>query len=156
MPDEIPKDKPPKAVSVDPPTSDSKAPPKTPRARKKGESATDTPPKKPGTGKAGRKPELQSRIENGFLTIAFGVSVMDFQDGQIIAENAENLAAAWYRVALKNEVVRKFFEVMTKTSSWGEAVVVTGMVMVPIAQNHDLIPSGFQLLPFQPKQEPEE
>lgn len=138
-----PRDTPPKAVKVNLPPPKEKGPPKeTPKARTR----TDAPPKKPGSGKPGRKPELQVRIEGGFMTIAMGVSIINFPDGQIIGENAESLAAAWYKVARQNDAVRVFFERMTQTGAWGEAIATTAMVAVPIAQNHGLIPGEFSML----------
>jgi len=138
-----PRDTPPKAVKVNlPPPKEDKEPPKeTPKARPR----TDAKAKAPGSGK-GRKPELQVRIEGGFMTIALGVSVLNFQDGQIIGENAEALGAAWYKVARQNEAVRVFFERMTQTGAWGEAIAATAMVAIPIAQHHDLIPGEFSIL----------
>lgn len=88
-------------------------------------------------GKLGRD------LEELFAGLAFMVGTTgDLYSAEIIAERAHDLAAAWARLAKKNPRVRMIIESMVHGSAWGEAIMATAAVAIPIAAHHGLIPEG--------------
>lgn len=125
-------DTPPKPASVKPP----QAAPTKPR---KPDAA---PPKEPKQETRGRPPVLQKQLEETFLGLSMGVAVIgDSFDGEVIAENAHELAEAYYKLSLQNSAVKKALEAMMQTGAWSGVIMTTAAILVPILQNHGAIPA---------------
>lgn len=124
-------DSPPKPASVKPPKAASAKSPKPP---------ADSPPPRESPGR-GRPPVLKKQLEEMFLGLSMGAAVIGDQfDGEIIAENAEELAEVWYKLALQNAAVKRTLEAMMQTGAWSGVLMTTAAIVVPIAQNHGAIP----------------
>lgn len=91
----------------------------------------------------GRPPELQKQLEDLFLGIALmtGGAINEF-DGEVIRDNAESLAENWNKVAQSNAAVKRFLTSMMETGSWSGAIMSTSAVVIPIMQNHGVIPGN--------------
>lgn len=124
-------DTPPKPAQVKPPkAAQTKPRPDSP------------PPKEPSKETRGRPPVLQKQLEEMFLGIGMGVSVIgDTFDGEVVAENAHELAEAWFKLAQQNAAVKKALEAMMQTGAWSGVIMTSAAVAVPILQNHGVIPA---------------
>jgi hypothetical protein len=126
-------DTPPKPASVKPPKAASTKPPKQ----------DSPPPREPSKETRGRPPILQKQLEEMFLALGMGASVIgDPFDGEVIAENAHELAEAWHKLAQQNSAVKKALEAMMQTGAWSGVLMTTAAVAIPILQNHGAIPPG--------------
>lgn len=89
----------------------------------------------------GRPPELQKQLEDMFMGVALMTSAaIDPFDGEVIRDNAANLAESWHRVAQQNATIKRILNSMMETGAWSGAIAATAAVVVPIAQNHGAIP----------------
>lgn len=106
-------------------------------------SRSDTPPpKEPSKETRGRPPVLQKQLEEMFLAMSMGVAVVgDSFDGEVIAENAHELAESWHKLAQQNPAVKRALEAMMQTGAWSGVLMTSAAVLVPILQNHGVIPA---------------
>lgn len=113
----------------------------------------DTAPKQsPAQGKPGRpagyspKGAELTKIRTGlvmtFTMLGMGISMADTYDGTVIATNAERLADAWTQVAEQNARVRKVLLTMLEGSAWGNAIMITAVVAIPISVHHGALPES--------------
>lgn len=95
-------------------------------------------PERPSVPKRG--PQLQRQLGEFFagLSVAAGAAG-DLYSAQVIAAKAEPMAEVWYRLAQQNDRVKAILERLVAGSAWGEAMVVTATVVLPIAHHHGLI-----------------
>jgi hypothetical protein len=77
-----------------------------------------------------------------FLGIGMGVAVIgDAFDGEVVAENAHELAESWHKLAQQNPAVKRALEAMMQTGAWSGVLMTSAAVLVPILQNHGAIPA---------------
>lgn len=119
--------------------------PKPGGASHEGPAKADDKPKTNPRRPAGRQPALQKKLEELFQGIATIVLVVNVEDAIIIEAAAPKLAKAYYDLSLENKYVKQMLERLVETSAWTSAVMITGMVLLPIAANHGLIPEGFPM-----------
>lgn len=97
------------------------------------------PPERPSVSRKG--PVLQRQLAEFFAGASLAAMVAgDEFSANILAQQAEPLAAAWYRLAEQNPRVKAVIEKMVGGSAWGEALLVTAATVLPIAAHHKLIP----------------
>jgi len=98
---------------------------------------------KPDTGRpVGRPPNLQKQLEDQFMTMGMMLSMVDQFDGELVAENASELAEAWYKLAQQNKAVKRILEGIMETGAWSGVIMTTAAIAIPIADNHGLIPEN--------------
>lgn len=127
-------------------------PPEAPKRRRRSTTAPKTPTQaaKAAQGKtsakSGRSPELKKSLYEFFLTVSLGVSVVNPKDAEIIRQNAEDLADAWYNLAQKHDSIKKFIDGFTTSSAWVQVIMVTGGTVLPILANHGALPPAAMFL----------
>lgn len=99
--------------------------------------SSDSKPKATG----GRSSNLEKELTEFFGFIAMLVSVANQYDGMVLMEGAPKLAAAWAHLARNNPTVNKVLKQLMTGSATGEVVLATMAVAIPIAANHNLLPS---------------
>jgi hypothetical protein len=121
---------------------------------------SDTPPRReaPGPGARGQgpasseqksaptrrgpQPKLQKSLEELFAAPALVYSLAgDEWAAQFVSGHAPALAEAWYKLAQENVAVRRILERITTGTAWGGVIVSTGMVVLPLAAHHGILPS---------------
>lgn len=85
--------------------------------------------------------QLQSSVEQFYLFIAMGISMVDPYDGMVIGNKAPDLAKAWVDLARTNPKVRKMLQRMTTGSGTGAIVMAHAMTIYPILEHHEMLPS---------------
>jgi hypothetical protein len=102
--------------------------------------ANDGEPKRPG-GKRGST--LERDLKATLDGVATALLFINPTDGQIIARRSDQLASAWARLANKNPGVRRVLVALTTGSAYGEVVIASLLVVIPILANHKLIPENY-------------
>lgn len=95
----------------------------------------ETPPPR----STGRRPPLASQLEEFVGSLAIMATPVDSYAGEVIAFRSRELADAWARLAQKNPTVKRVLEGMMQGGSWGEVVMVSLSVAIPIAWNRGLV-----------------
>lgn len=121
-----------------------KGPPRKPGPKPK--AASDTAPK--GHKPLGR-PSLEKRLADQFAAIGLMVSVADPHCGGVVVAGSERLAEAWSNLAKENATVKRILEGLLTTSAWGDALLSTAMIALPILRHHGMLPAGLTI-PFAP------
>lgn len=122
------------ATAADKPETGNDKPPRSRKPR----SADDKP--KPTRARADAKMptrDLEKRLTEFFQS--FSLIFLMSGDGHcatVIAEGAEPLAHAWTNLAKESPGVRKALNRMMTGSAWGEVVMASMAVVIPIAQHH--------------------
>ncbi|MBT2400633.1 hypothetical protein [Streptomyces sp. ISL-100] len=119
-----------------PPAADEK--PKRRTRRASASSGTDSKPRAPRGGV--RRPNLESRIAQGFTTIGTFACIVNEFDGMTIIQGAPNLAASLSKLADENPKVRESLEKMLAAGAWSAVIGAVAAVGIPIAANHKLLP----------------
>jgi hypothetical protein len=128
------------AVEVKPPGTDKK--PGTGKTAEKAEARPKPQTKPRSSGGTGGRPTIESRLEFFFSGIAMGVTVIDEYDGKVISDNAEQLAKAWGQLYRENARVKAIIDRMLEGGAWGQVVIATMGVAVPIAAHHGALPDS--------------
>lgn len=82
-------------------------------------------------------PQLEKRLEELFGAGALPFLMSgDAHCAQIVANGAAPLAHAWTNLAKESPAVRKVLNNLTQTSAWGEVIIATASVVIPIAAHH--------------------
>lgn len=102
--------------------------------------APDVEPKRAG-GK--RATTLERDLKATLDGVATALLFVNTFDGQIVAQHSDKLASSWARLAAKNAGVRRVLTALTTGSAYGEVVIATLLVAIPILANHKLIPEHF-------------
>jgi hypothetical protein len=102
--------------------------------------APDSEPKRAG-GK--RSSTLERDLKATLDGVATALLFVNPVDGQIVAQHSDKLASSWARLAAKNAGVRRVLTSLTTGSAYGEVVIATLLVVIPILANHKLIPEHF-------------
>lgn len=109
---------------------------------KLGQPPKDSAPKpKPGSG-GGRKAPLQRRLEELITSAGVLVAMANEVDGLSIIHGAERLSNALDKAAEQNPAVRRALEAVLTGSVWGEVVLASGAIALPIAINHRMLPAS--------------
>lgn len=125
------------------------------RAYKKEKGAPISKEKKEPRDKAptGRKPpgrpSLEKRLADQFAAIGLMVSVADPHCGGVVVAGSERLAEAWSNLAKENATIKRILEGLLTTSAWGDALLSTAMIALPILRHHGMLPEGLNI-PLQP------
>lgn len=92
---------------------------------------------------AGRKAKKSLEDDLGSMLNAFALAVSMFNaaDGMTVATHADSVARAWSNLAMKNPKVDRILRNMMGGVSYGEVVVATAMMVIPILANHGLLPA---------------
>jgi hypothetical protein len=99
--------------------------------------------KPPGQGRAASKVSLVSVSRQIGELIAAGGGLLSLKDptcGAIIITNSERLGNAYGKLAVANPRLRRFFEGMIKSGVYGEAIIATLVVALPIMAHHNMVP----------------
>lgn len=95
-----------------------------------------------------RAGSLEAKLLDLFGSVAFMVAATgDLYCAQIITSQAEDVARAWIKLANENAQVKKLLSRLVEGSAWGEAIVTTLVMALPIAAHHGLVPAGMAM-PF--------
>lgn len=101
--------------------------------------ARKTPKDKTPAGRTPGRPGLDRRIEEqitgiGILVVAMGDEVC----GGAILDGSERLAKSLKHLADENPRVKRTLESFLATSAWGEVVMATGAIALPILSHHNV------------------
>lgn len=81
---------------------------------------------------------LEEKLTEHFIGLSMMVSMVDEFDGAVLANGSPRLASAYTKLAAENPKVKKALEGMMEASAWGEVIIATTMVVVPIAKHHGI------------------
>lgn len=85
--------------------------------------------------------ELKDGLAGTFTLMGLGIGTLDSFDGQVITENAEDMADALIDIAKTNPTVMRWLESMITVSAYGGLITVFGMqVAMPMAVHHNMLP----------------
>jgi hypothetical protein len=85
-----------------------------------------------------------------YTGLAGAIFFMDQTDAYTVAAHSANVAHAWVMLAEENAKVKLILERALSGGAWGQAVLATLAMLLPIAANHGLIP-GSVLSPLGPR-----
>jgi len=86
---------------------------------------------------------LVTSIESMYMMVGTGLTMVPTTntDGMIVASNAHDLAESWRPLLERDAKVRKFWEKTFTVSGYGTLLAAHLMVLLPIAQSHNLLPT---------------
>jgi hypothetical protein len=97
----------------------------------------------PSAGRQAKK-SLEDDLGTMLTALAMAVAMFNQQDAAIIAGNADPVARAWSNLAKTNPKVDKILRSMMGGVSYGEVIMATAMMVIPILANHGLLPTQMQ------------
>ncbi len=111
------------------------------------------PPSKGGAKKAKKvaprsmtAPQLKKAIASSFELLGFGIGTLDAFDGNVIVENADDMADALIELGKTNPNVMRWLENLVGVSAWGGVITVFGVkVVAPIGIHHGWLPEELAL-----------
>ncbi len=90
--------------------------------------------------------QLKKALASSFELLGFGIGTLDTFDGEVIVNNADDMAGALIELGKTNPSVMKWLENLVGVSAWGGVVTVFGVkVVAPIAIHHGLLPEEMAL-----------
>lgn len=98
--------------------------------------------RKPGSTNRAKYEPIASRLNDSIQAIAFVAGFFNAADGEIIAANAEGLAAALDALARENPAVYRALVAMMSGSAWMGVGMAAFPIVVGIAANHGVGPFG--------------
>ncbi len=105
------------------------------------------PPSKQRTSKKKTTPasmtatQLKKALSSSFELLGFGIGTLDAFDGEVIVNNADDMAEALIELGKTNPNVMRWLENLVGVSAWGGVITVFGIkVVAPIAIHHRLLP----------------
>jgi hypothetical protein len=104
----------------------------------------DTPKVTPPAGRSKALPD-EIKLRELFATLSTGMMVAgDEFSATVIARRTDELAHAWAKLAQQNAAVRRVIKGLLEGSAWGEVMMVTMSVAIPIAYRYapGIIPDG--------------
>jgi hypothetical protein len=119
---------------------DDKSPPvkkleeKKPRGRPKGSVSKTASP-------TGKKINIEKEVTDMLTMIGTGVGAFNETDGIAIISGAPRFAKAVSKKADQDPKVKAALERMLTGTGWGEVIFAAGMMLFPIAVNHNLVPA---------------
>lgn len=86
---------------------------------------------------------LVQSIETMYMTVGTGLTMLPVtqNDGMLVANSAGTLAESWRPLLERDPKVRKFWEKTFTVSGYGALMAAHLMVILPIAQAHNLLPT---------------
>lgn len=95
---------------------------------------------------------LEARLTEQLTIMGMFVGLIDQYDGTVIVAGGPRFAAALTKLARENPSIRKALEMMLEGSAWAEVIVAGGMIALPIAAHHGMLPNqlGQKLAPEVP------
>lgn len=108
------------------------------KTTRKKTTARKTTARKEASPKPVGRPGLDRRIEEHITGIGTLVFVFDETCGTAILDGSERLAKALKHLADENPRVKKTLESFLQTSAWGEVVMATGAIALPIMAHHNV------------------
>jgi hypothetical protein len=96
------------------------------------------------TSAAGRKAKrpLEDDLGSMLAALAMAVSMFDQYDALILAQNGPPVARAWSNLAMRNPAVDRMLRSMMGGVSYGEVIVATAMMVMPILAHHRILPQS--------------
>lgn len=94
---------------------------------------------------------LERKLLEQLGWIGMGVAAIDPVCGPAILDGSERLAAALARLADENPRIKRVLTASLEGSAWAELFVAVGMIALPMAAHHGLIPTS----PFPSIQHPQ-
>lgn len=88
----------------------------------------------------GRKLPFENQLRDLFDTVSGAVKLADSFSGEVIGNQAEELAYGYAKLAKEDARVRAFFEKAFTASAYSAVVVPTVLTVVPIAWHFGLVP----------------
>jgi hypothetical protein len=82
---------------------------------------------------------MARQLEEFVGSLAVMATPLDTYAGEVIAYRSRELADAWARLAQKNPTVKKVLQGLLEGGAWGEVVMVSLSVAIPIAWNRGLV-----------------
>lgn len=106
------------------------------------------PPRPRRRGRPSQMDKVEERLNEMFATIAVAQSGMGVVSGDnrhivggdVTAQLAPNLVAAWVKLAEENPRVRTVLLRMSETTAWGEVILATGALVYSQAQVYGAVP----------------
>lgn len=99
--------------------------------------------KKRGSGVRKLTKADHAKIADMYRTGAFGVMPFNPQVAQVVVDNAEQCADAWYELADENDNVRRMILAMLEGSAWSK-LLAAHMPIIIAAVPHDMLPMQLQ------------
>ncbi len=91
-------------------------------------------------------PQLKKAIASSFELLGFGVGTLDAFDGNVIVDNADDMADALIELGKTNPNVMRWLENLVGVSAWGGVITVFGVkVVAPIGIHHGWLPEEMAL-----------
>jgi hypothetical protein len=88
------------------------------------------------------QPQLRKAIASSFELLGFGIGTLDAFDGEVIVDNADDMADALIELGKTNPSVMRWLENLVGVSAWGGVLTVLGVkVAAPIAIHHGVLPA---------------
>ena len=128
------------------PLKEVKEPKEKPKAEPKSSSAGETtdPWKYLEDGskvRQGRKLPFENQLRDLFDTISGAVKLADSFSGEVIGNQAEELAYGYAKLAKEDPHVKAFFEKAFTASAYSAVIVPTALTVVPIAWHFGFVPA---------------
>ncbi len=103
--------------------------------------------KKPkATLKSMTQTQLKKAIASSFELLGFGIGTLDAFDGEVIVNNADDMADALIELGKTNPSVMRWLENLVGVSAWGGVITVFGVkVVAPIGIHHGWLPEEMGL-----------
>lgn len=89
----------------------------------------------------GRKLPFENSLRELFDAVAGGVKLADSFSGQVIENQAEELAYGYARLAKEDPKVKAFFEKLVTGSAYSAVVIPTAVTVIPILWHFGLMPA---------------
>lgn len=91
-------------------------------------------------------PQLKKAIASSFELLGFGIGTLDAFDGNVIVENADDMADALIELGKTNPNVMRWLENLVGVSAWGGVITVFGVkIVAPIGIHHGWLPEELGL-----------
>lgn len=84
---------------------------------------------------------VEDALKRYFSTLSFTITLVNPEDGRIIAEGGDAVAVALVNLGRKDKQWRKWLERAAAPGKYGELIVALGFgIVVPVMANHGLLP----------------
>jgi hypothetical protein len=92
---------------------------------------------------AGKMAPFQRELGQFFGMVGGAVMLVNLNDGRVIAEHADRMAAAWADLAKENPKVKSALTKLMAPGPWAGVVTATMPVVIAIAANHNMLPKQY-------------
>ena len=88
-----------------------------------------------------RRYRMEPKLREFFGSLALiAAAAGDSYGAQVISLRTDDLAHSWAKLAEANPTIRRLLEALTSGGAYGEAIMVTGSVVIPILWRHGVVP----------------